>query len=583
MTIGWGGTEPTPRAWAAGSWSAELRGDELADLTFDGTLIARSIRAVVRDRDWDTVPVEVVRFEEDAAGLTLELRWRGLGAEFDGVLRVSAKGGELTVALELTAGRAFERNRIGLVVLHPPTLAGVDLTVTHPDGSREVTAFPVQISPHQPAFEIAGLAWTADGVSAQSLFSGEVFEMEDQRNWTDASYKTYSTPLAIPFPVEVAAGERIAQTVVLQAERVGPAAVPEGKREIQLVPAGYRVPSFGVSASTAPDPLPSHTSGGDFLLVELEADQANWRAAWARSVREAGHLPLDVRIVASTSEEVHEVIAEIAGSRLDAGSVVRLGAFSRTTHVTEPELWDALRLSTDGARMPAELLGGARSHFTELNREHDRLPPDLPALTFSITPQMHAQDQYQLRESIPMQALAAEQAVRIAAGRPVHVGPVTLRARFNAVATTPPFPEGPTLNDGYGAQHVPGATDPRQGSTATAAWFVSSASALAKEGVASVTFFETAGERGLVDSSGRPTPAEGVFRALADLSGRYALKPDGPLPTNVHVLAACDESEENATVLVANLGDEIAALTLRRLESSQAIELPPLWYMELRM
>jgi D-apionolactonase len=39
--------------------------------------------------------------------------------------------------------------------------------------------------------------------------------MEDQRNWTDASFKTYSTPLELPFPVEVAAGERIFQRVVL--------------------------------------------------------------------------------------------------------------------------------------------------------------------------------------------------------------------------------------------------------------------------------------------------------------------------------------------------------------------------------
>ena len=28
-------------------------------------------------------------------------------------------------------------------------------------------------------------------------FEGDLFEMEDQRNWTDASYKTYSTPLRI--------------------------------------------------------------------------------------------------------------------------------------------------------------------------------------------------------------------------------------------------------------------------------------------------------------------------------------------------------------------------------------------------
>ncbi len=43
--------------------------------------------------------------------------------------------------------------------------------------------------------------------------------MEDQRNWTDASYKTYSTPLALPFPVEIRAGETVEQTVTLWVTR----------------------------------------------------------------------------------------------------------------------------------------------------------------------------------------------------------------------------------------------------------------------------------------------------------------------------------------------------------------------------
>ena len=35
---------------------------------------------------------------------------------------------------------------------------------------------------------------------------GDTFEMEDQRNWTDASYKTYVRPLALPWPYTLAGG-----------------------------------------------------------------------------------------------------------------------------------------------------------------------------------------------------------------------------------------------------------------------------------------------------------------------------------------------------------------------------------------
>ena len=44
------------------------------------------------------------------------------------------------------------------------------------------------------------------GLMAEVRFEGETFEMEDQRNWTDASYKTYCTPLSLPYPVEVKEG-----------------------------------------------------------------------------------------------------------------------------------------------------------------------------------------------------------------------------------------------------------------------------------------------------------------------------------------------------------------------------------------
>ncbi|HCK09781.1 MAG TPA: hypothetical protein DHW45_07880, partial [Candidatus Latescibacteria bacterium] len=53
------------------------------------------------------------------------------------------------------------------------------------------------------------------GVTAEVRFEGDVFEMEDQRNWTDASYKTYCTPLANPYPVDVAAGTKIRQSVTI--------------------------------------------------------------------------------------------------------------------------------------------------------------------------------------------------------------------------------------------------------------------------------------------------------------------------------------------------------------------------------
>ena len=45
------------------------------------------------------------------------------------------------------------------------------------------------------------------------IFNGETFEMEDQRNWTDASFKTYCTPLSLPYPIKIIKGTTIKQSI----------------------------------------------------------------------------------------------------------------------------------------------------------------------------------------------------------------------------------------------------------------------------------------------------------------------------------------------------------------------------------
>jgi hypothetical protein len=39
--------------------------------------------------------------------------------------------------------------------------------------------------------------------------------MEDHRNWTDASFKTYVRPLALPWPYALPAGEGVTQSVTV--------------------------------------------------------------------------------------------------------------------------------------------------------------------------------------------------------------------------------------------------------------------------------------------------------------------------------------------------------------------------------
>ena len=279
----WGDHEPEPYSWTCGPWRVEVRGDEIADIRDAGRPVLRSVRGVVRDADWGTVPATVREATTTEVGLDRSLDMVGLGAEIEARLSLDGTVDTLSVGFDAYVRTPFRRSRIGLVVLHPADLSGRPLTVTSPGGARTETQFPTHLAPEQPAVDIAGLAWSSDGIVTELTFTGDVFEMEDQRKWTDASFKTYSTPLLRPFPVLVDARHEVHQTVAIRCTRTA---------EVVLSDTGRHWPAVGLGASTAPGgpvPVPLPTA---HVVVELDACSGSWPAALDRAAAEADPRPL---------------------------------------------------------------------------------------------------------------------------------------------------------------------------------------------------------------------------------------------------------------------------------------------------
>jgi hypothetical protein len=546
MSVGW---HDHGTLWRSGVWSLERRGDELADIAYSGRRVLRSIRAVVRDRDWNTVEWELedVHHSDDGT-LRISVRSTGCGSNLHGELAVRVAGRRLTVTFHAISHTAFQTNRTGMVVLHPPQTAGSALRVRHTNGTVQHTRFPTAISPHQPVLDIAGLEWDAEGLPVALSFRGDVFEMEDQRNWTDASYKTYSRPLSWSFPYLLAAGENVAQSVeVTVGTPAGSGAAPPRNQTIVLASAGP-FPTIGAAASTAPDPEPIGLERiGKELLVELDLRTPIWRRALARAA--ARRLPLDVRVVidAADSSPLHAL-----ADALKYTPVARVAVFDSALHVSTRHTVRLLRAALAGAGVTAGVVGGSRSHFTELNRDRALLPDDLDELVTTVTPLFHSLSGAQLRESVEIQRLVARQMVGYADGRPVRIGPISLRPRFNNVATATapqPGPASDDLSEGYGAT-ITGACDPRQRSEQLAAWTVASAAALSVPGVAGLTYFEEWGALGISGDNGTPYPVSGPLRALARLVGATLLSGESP---DGLVWALGAVSDEGGVILVANL------------------------------
>lgn len=556
-------------AWRSGPWFLDLRDDELADIAYEGRVALRSIRAVVRDREWATAAFTVDRIDSTATTATLHVRTTELGFDLRGSVHVEVDAtSALRVSLDLETAADVDTNRTGLVVLHPAGVAGCPLEVIHASGPVEHSEFPAEISAHQPAFDIAGLGWIVDGLAVDLRFSGDVFEMEDQRNWSDASFKTYSRPLALPFPYRLAAGSRIRQSVEMRAAVVA-ASTPAGSDTITLAESGV-FPDIVVGAATAPDPAPVADRLGAAVLVELDLASSAWHAALDRAARSGQ--PLDVRFVLADDDP--DALFAAAGALRDL-DVRRVAAFQRSgdaRHVSDAAAVDLLRRALAAAGETIPIVGGARSHFTELNRERHRLPDDLDGLVFSTTPLFHARGTEQLVESLAMQRLIVEQAVRLAGALPVHVGPIALRPRFNDAATTPPpMPAHADLRDGYGPALID-ADDERQDAPELAAWTIASAAALAVPGTASIAFFEEWGPRGVRSSDGADRAVADAVRALDALRGARLLhgaSPDGLVWAIGGLLP--DGTE---TILVANVDRRERAITVRTPRTDLSAELP---------
>lgn len=167
--------------------------------------VLRGINAPVRNQFWGTVIPKVTNVKVADGGdqftVSFDASCRERDVDFSWKGRiVGDTSGHVVFTFDGEARSTFRRNRIGFCILHGPSAAGQRWIIEDTNGAKAPGRFPSFISPHQPAKNIREISHElAPGIWAHVRCEGDVFEMEDQRNWTDASFKTYCTPLEIPF------------------------------------------------------------------------------------------------------------------------------------------------------------------------------------------------------------------------------------------------------------------------------------------------------------------------------------------------------------------------------------------------
>lgn len=502
-----------------------------------GTLlpVLDSVYMAVRDENWDRVPLKIFNLvtvrEEQSVRLSFiaEVHRPPVSFEWRGKIHLG-DGGELTFEFEGRAQKDFPRNRIGFCVLHAADLAGQPVAIEHVDGQREEGAFPERIAPHQPFLEVRALTHSpVPGCDVRVLLEGETFETEDQRNWTDASFKTYGTPLALPFPVTVERGENFAQKVTVSIrEESGDAAselrgtVPAEEsaplRELVIdreASGGLRLPRLGLQAGPRLcDEAETERLRAlelSHLFVEVCPGRPAWKERLGLAVEQAARLDVPLELVAiqgpgsggeAALDELFETLLELSPP------VERLILLESRSRPASAGTLERARSRIAELPHPLELVTGSGENFTELNRNRPALD-HLDGVSYALNPQVHAFDDRSLVETLPIQAETLRSAREFVGDLPLHVAPVTLLPR--------PAPRTDIEEDG----DDPDPGDPRQKTGFAAAWTLGSLKSLAAGGAKTVTLYETVGARGILDR----TPGAGamitdpVHRLLEALAG----------------------------------------------------------------
>ena len=571
---------PAETALRSGPYDVLLSANgDLRRLQCGSTEIVRRIFLTVRDADWLEVPAEVSDLRIDAGESSFRV---GFTARHGPDVRLSWTGtitgdeaGRITYGVDGVAERDFQYCRIGLCVLHPPQeCVGQTVRVTKESGEIVVRTLPVTI----------GIQGFEDGVylglfeafshleieqahgTVELSFEGDLFEMEDQRNWTDGSFKSYCTPMYRGYPHVAAAGQRFRQSVAVTADTAGTAPHKAGPTHIAVdAPLGHKLPSVGVGLSEHDlsqreidllAPL-----GLEYVRVAVDARDPALGRVLARA--------LDTATALAAGLEVQVTVSDISQPVLDGLGTSLAAIVTRISRVivcrdgeetTSAATMAAVRQALSSPLAGVPVYGGTNAYFAEINRTR----PDLATVdgvSWTITPQIHANDERSMVETLATQAENAASGRAYFADTPLCTS-VTLKPPFNNDAANPDATAGADTSDG-----LPDNVDTRQMSLFGAAWTLGSLKYLLESAISAVSYYQTTGWRGMLETPGGSPPAAGfpsvpgavfplyhVFADVADLRKGTPLEAQSTDELKAVALAA--ELDGTVAVLLANLTAE---------------------------
>ncbi|MGH6930976.1 MAG: hypothetical protein ACREEE_00930, partial [Dongiaceae bacterium] len=477
----------------------------------------RSIAFVVRDRNWSTPVPEIsnLTIEEGNGGFKVSLdalcRTRdgniGWHGEYTG-----DRDGTIRCIGTARAERDFLTCRTGFVILHPLSgVVGKAMKVEHVDGTIEQATMPDRIVSDQPFLLVRAMTHEPmPGVTAQIRMEGDSWETEDHRNWTDASFKTYCRPLALPWPYTIPAGCEVRHSVMLAFSDKLPAAParPGGAVTLQLGHIGGQMPRVGLSvlpedaARAVAAAKLVRQAGPRHLNCRVDLQSQEWEKTipqyrdLSSAIGAETILEVIIRGEGAPSPELRAVAAAVEKAGLRPTAIVVTPAADLKSYppgVPYPEnvpSWTDIAAAARQLFPSVRLGGGMLSNFTELNRKR---PPKgvFDFTTHATSALIHAADDRSVMETLESVGHIIRSTRAIIGETPYRIGPSHIGNSFN--------PYGAAFTENPQNQRVTMArVEPRHRGLFGAAWHLGYIGQAANGGLEAVTMASPVGEFGIV-------------------------------------------------------------------------------------
>jgi hypothetical protein len=517
-----------------GDFTFDLARAAVRNVKYKGVQIIDLLYTAIRPWDWSTLDPdehsEDVKVTGDTCVITIKDLFAGaLDARTEITI---TKDNKFIISYELRGLAEYSVNRWGICFC----LNSADWMGSTVKSQGNEYQLPATISPQlvvdgvtQGLFPASDeILFTApDQRSIRVVSIGKVLEAEDQRNWTDNTYKIYSGSLSELRPFVASAGSLWQQSVRFE---ISPPSKPVEDGSKIVVKEIDSLPSIGLQFNTDPL-LPLDALNTALFLLDIDHLRINEESLTAQKIiiASTNGLIVEAALLSSHSgDKLHREVEHL-NKQIPAGSRILIHREGREII----EVSDLPKNQSLNSFTP-----GTDAYLVDLHRNKYNFGE---SVSYSMVPTVHSTDTetifktlYTQRESIQfVQEFLATQ---------VLVSPITFSTRGN--------PE-----TGHARAQRFNFANPEMAlrirTIEGAAWTLGSIFALASAGAYSGTWHELFGEFGIIYPDGDTIKFTPTFHALSSLGAHHA--DEITIATSVDNSWVAFENREAKKIVVASL------------------------------